>query len=191
MGDVFTDLERKIIEMSEEVCRNALVASAVEIKIDIDTNICYKVSEAYYTDYSPTKYKRIESLYDAWKITPFLQGDRVIFNLNLDSDRLPQHRSTSKYHKNENEAGWISRYDDNFDFESDDNGVPQNSWILQNFFEGIHPRYITRKGIVYDESVQYSGVLDNMQKYINKYRQSGKMQRILIKHLKSQCKKYK
>ena len=32
---------------------------------------------------------------------------------------------------------------------------------------------------------------DNMQKYINKYRQSGKMQRILIKHLKSQCKKYK
>lgn len=189
MAGLFTDLERKIIAMSEEVCHNALVASAAEIKIDIDNNICYKVSEAYYMDYTPRRYKRIESLYDAWKITPYLSGDRISFNLNLDSSRLPQHYSGSKYHQSGSE--WISRYDDAFDFDSDDNGRPENSWILTNFFEGIHPIYKFKDGNVIDNSIQGSTVLDNMQKYITAYRKSGKMQRILIKHLKSQCKKYK
>lgn len=189
MGNLFTDLERKIIMMSKEVCRNALIASAAEIKVDIDSNICYKVSDQYYQDYSPIRYKRIGSLYDAWKITPSMQGDRISFNLNLDSDRLPQHYSRSQFHKYGSD--WISRYDDEFDFESDENGQPENSWILKNFFEGIHPRFVVRQGMVFDESYKLSGVLQNMSKYVNQYRQSGKMQKILIKHLKKQCKNYK
>lgn len=189
MGRLFTDLERKIIEMSKEVCRNALVASAAEIKNDINVNICYRVSEAYYSDYDPVSYKRTESLYDAWKITPFLTGDRVSFNLNLDSDRLPQHYSRSKYHQSG--STWISRYDDDFDFDSDDNGRPESAWILKNFFEGIHPIFVRHEGAYFNESIQRSGVLDNMAKYIDIYRRSGKMQKILIKHLKRECKKYK
>lgn len=191
MAGLLTDLERKIIMMSQEVCRNALVAASSEIKIDIDSEICYRVSDAYYQDYNPSRYKRIESLYNAWKITPLLKGQNIVFNLNLDSDRLPQHYSRSKYHQSG--STWISRYDDSFDFDSDDNGTPENSWILQNFFEGVHPRFIydRKLGAIIDESMQGSTVLQNMQKYINSYRQSGNMQRILLKHLKSQCRKYK
>lgn len=190
MGGLFTDLERKIIMMSREVCRNALIASAAEIKIDIDNNICYRVSDAYYTDYTPSRYQRTGSLYNAWKITPFLTGDKISFNLNLDSDRLPQHYSRSKYHQSGDT--WISRDSEDFDYDSGDNGRPEKSWILANFFEGIHPRYsLLKDGFVVDNSVHTSTVLQNMQKYITKYRQSGKMQKILIKHLKTQCKKYK
>lgn len=191
MAGLLTDLERKIIMTSQEVCRNALVAAASEIKIDIDSEICYQVSDAYYQDYEPSKYSRIGSLYDAWKITPFFKGQNIVFNLNLDSDRLPQHYSRSKYHQSG--STWVSRSDDAFDFDSDDNGVPENSWILQNFFQGIHPRFIyDRKiGAVMDESIQGTTVLQNMKVYIDIYRHSGNMQRILLKHLKSQCRKYK
>lgn len=190
MAGLFTDLERKIITMSEEVCRNALVASAAEIKMDIDNNICYKVSDAYYTEYQPKIYThRMGSLYDAWKITPLLKGDKVMFNLNLDSDRLPQHTSNSWWHQSGNK--WISRDDPEFDFGKQNNGMPENSWILKNFFKGIHPGYTLLDGEVIDHSKETSSVLENMHKYVGEYKKSGKMQRILIKHLKSQCKKYK
>ena len=190
MAGLLSDLERKIIMMSEEVCRNALIASAAEIKIDIDNNICYKVSDQYYQDYSPTIYThRMGSLYDAWKITPFLKGQNIVFNLNLDSDRLPQHTSGSWWHQ----AGgkWISREEADFNFNKQSNGMPENSWILENFFKGIHPGYTLLDGMVVDNSKTTSTVLQNMQKYITKYRQSGKMQKILLKHLKNQCRKYK
>lgn len=187
MGGIFTDLERKIIMTSKEVCRNALIASAAEIKIDIDTNICYRVSNAYYEEYTPSRYHRMKSLYEAWKIRAFLSDDRIGFNLNLDSDRLPQHKSRSKFHQSGSE--WISRYSSDFNEDSDDNGMPENSWILTNFFEGIHPRYTFKDGLIMDESYEGTGVLRNMSKYIKEYKASGKMQKILIKHLKNQCKK--
>ena len=102
---------------------------------------------------------------------------------------MPQHYSGSQYHKYGDR--WISQWDDDFDYDSDENGRPENSWILENFFEGIHPRYIKKYGLVWDESYHYDGILKNLPVCINRYKQSGEMVSILAKHLKAQCKKYK
>ena len=182
MGNFFTDRERKIIEMSHAVCQNALKSAAYELQMDVKNNICYRIVDEYYEEYDPTRYKRIHSLYDAWNMRAAIVGDRLHFYPDLDSDRMPEHYSRSKFHKSGDT--WISRYDDGFDFDSDDNGRPENSWILDNFFKGIHPRFFARQGLIFDESYQYDGVLAKMGKYVNIYKRSGNMINILAKHLK-------
>ena len=188
MGNLFTAIERKIIETSHEVCQNALKSAAYELHVDIKNNICYKIVDEYYDEYDPTRYRRMDSLYDAWAMKTSIVGDRLHFYPDLDSDRLPQHYSRSKFHNSGDT--WISRYDDGFDFDSDENGQPENSWILKNFFEGIHPRFFVREGLVFDESYYYDGVLSKMSKYINIYRKSGNMIEILSEHLRRACKSY-
>lgn len=189
MGNLFTEIERKIIETSNEVCQAALKSSAKELTTSIRNNVFYKVTDIYYEEYTPTRYKRLESLYGAWKVTNSINGDKISFHGNLNSNRLPQHYSGSQYHKYGDR--WISQWDDDFDYDSDENGRPENSWILENFFEGIHPRYIKKYGLVWDESYHYDGILKNLPVCINRYKQSGEMVSILAKHLKAQCKKYK
>lgn len=189
MGNFFTDRERKIIEKSHAVCQKALTSAAYELQIDIRNNVCYRIVDDYYEEYNPTKYARTDSLYNAWGMKASIVGDRLHFYPDLDSERLPQHYSGSKFHRSGDV--WISRDDDGFDFESDDNGRPENSWILTNFFEGIHPRFFTREGLVFDESYHYDGVLAKMGKYINIYKNNGSMINILAKHLKQACKSYK
>ena len=188
MGNLFTDIERKIIEKSHEVCQRALASASYELQMDIKNNICYRIVDEYYEEYEPSKYARTESLYRAWGMRASIVGDRLHFYPDLDSEKLPQHYSGSKLHKYGD--AWISRDEEDFDPYGDDNGRPENSWILKNFFEGIHPRFITQEGLVFDESYHYDGVLSKMGKYINIYKNSGSMIDILAKHLKQACKSY-
>lgn len=188
MGKFFTARERKIIEMSHEVCQKALRSAAYELQMDVKNNICYRIVDEYYDEYEPKRYKRMRSLYDAWQMRAAISGDRLHFYPDLDSDRLPKHYSRSKFHKYGEE--WISRYDDGFDFDSDENGTPGNSWILDNFFAGIHPRFFVREGLVFDESYTYDGVLKKMGKYVGLYKKSGSMINILAEHLRQACKTY-
>lgn len=188
MGRLFSDLERKIIETSDEVCRAALFSAGYEIEQDIMNEICYKIVDDYYDEYTPKKYKRMRSLYSAWDITTSLRGDRLHFHPTLDSDRLPQHYSGSQYHKSGSK--WIDFYNRS---DGEDNGIPDNGWILTNFFEGIHPKYYFSKklGDVIDASEQFDGVVPKMGKYVVSYKKSGKLVKILAKHLKQQCKTYR
>lgn len=187
MGSLFTAMERKIIEKSEKVCREALKSAAYELQQDVKNNICYKIVDDYYEEYTPIRYRRTNSLYRAWDISTSITGDRLHFYPDLDSDRLPQHKSNSQFHKSGDE--WIDFYDRSDD---DDNGVPDNSWILKNFFEGVHPRFFLDKklGVVINDSEYHPGVLQKMGKYINEYKKSGNMINILAKHLKQACKTY-
>ena len=191
MGRFFSAMERKIIEKVEEVGRAALKSAAKELQEDIYDNICYKVVEDYYEEYTPSKYKRTHDLYNAWAISSEIGGDdRIHFLPILDSDLMSQHYSRSRFHKEPSDDGkwrdYYSRTDD------EDNGLPDNDWILKNFFEGIHPRFYLNKqlGVVIDASYQFPGVLSNMSKHIAVYKRSGRMVSILAKHLKQACKSY-
>ena len=187
MGNLFTAMERAIIEKSEKICREALKSAAYELQQDVKNNICYRIVDDYYDEYTPKKYRRTNSLYNAWEMSASIVGDRLHFYPNLDSDKLPQHYSKSPFHKSGDE--WIDFYNRSDD---EDNGRPDNEWILKNFFEGIHPRYYLDKkiGVVVDASVQFPGVLPKMGKYVNSYKRSGNMINILAKHLKQACKTY-
>lgn len=196
MGSIFSAIERRIIETSAEVCRNALINSAKEIQEEIRNEICYQVSQDYYDGYEPKKYKRIPSLFDVWDIkTTMRNNDALNFHLNLNSDNLPRHESNSKYHQSGDT--WISRnsskfnYGDGFGDDCDDNGIPDNGWILKNFFEGIHPIFVWKKDTddIENRSVRSGKLLDSLQKYIFAYRDSGSMSRILIRNLKIECSK--
>jgi hypothetical protein len=57
------------------------------------------------------------------------------------------YQSSSWYH--ENGKNWVSRYDnpDDFNYNSQSNGVPDSSWILDNYLKGIHPGwYVDKNG---------------------------------------------
>lgn len=189
MGSLFTELERRIIETSEEVCKKALESSAKDMKKSFKDKVLQKVSADYYADYQPTRYKRIGSLYKIWGVTHQIEGMYISLDFDADDKRMQKHRSGSKYHESGNR--WISRYEDEFDWDSGDNGRPENSWILENFFMGKHPRYIVREGLVFDESYTYEDVEERLDVFIGKYQASGTMEDILVKHLKKECKKIK
>ena len=197
MKGLFTAIERAVIEKSEKICREALKSAAYELQQDIKNNICYRIVDDYYDEYTPKKYKRrMYSLYGAWEMSASIAGDRLHFRPRLNSDKLPQHYSGSQYHKADGEGGsenpnnkWVSfknRSDD------EDNGLPSNEWIMDNFFHGIHPGYyLDRKlGVVVNNSVQFPGVVPKMGKYVSAYRKSGNMIDILAKYLKQACHTY-
>lgn len=203
MGRFFTELEKEIIQKSKEVCENALMNSAGEMVDSIRKNICYKVSDQYYRDYSPKNYKRTRDLMNVWNIRTFLVGsDGLKFTLDIDYELLEQHYSKSHFHqdwRNGNEDLWISRDDPEFNWgeggedETLDNGLPVRSWIVQNFIDGIHPcSYLDKKTQqVVHQSVKGHTVVESMYKYVDKYRNKNYLSSILIKHLKEECKKYK
>lgn len=188
MGSLFTELERHIIETSEEVCRKALESSSKELQASIKENVFKKVTASYYQEYKPSRYKRTESLYGIWGIYPEIDGMDIGFDFDADDKRMKQHKSKSKYHKRGKK--WISRTKKEFTWKSN-NGRPSNEWILENFFEGIHPRYILREGVVSDESYQYDDVDTRLDLYIGEYQKSEEMENILVDHLKKQCRKIK
>lgn len=190
MGRIFTEIEREIIKMSKEVRKEALISAAPEIQNDILTHICYKVTQDYYNEYDPKIYKkRMYSLYDAWDVDAMMVGNGLEFEPFLFDDNMPQHTSNSWYHKSGDK--WVEFPDSHNGRQ--DNGIPQNDWIIENFIEGIHPGYYWHKGMdeVIDFSVKGKGVEASMDIHVNKYNRTGRMEKILIKHLKRACNAYK
>ena len=47
------------------------------------------------------------------------------------------HKSGSWYHQSGTK--WIPRSSGNFDYDSQNNGIPEASWIAEQYLEGIHP----------------------------------------------------
>lgn len=96
----------------------------------------------------PNIYKRLKSspLKNAIKpLKPTLNknGNTIIFGLTYDSDRIKgAYKSNSWYHQSGGK--WISRFDDpdHFNFDGQNNGIPDSGWILKNYLEGVHPGWI-------------------------------------------------
>jgi hypothetical protein len=193
MGRILKDAEIAFLRKSREACDAALVSAAPKIEKDFKAKVFGQAVTDYYTDYKPSRYKRRKSLGRAFKAHAEIVGDSISVVGDWNFNRLPQAKSKSKYHKSGDE--WISRYDvddegeEIFDWDSDDNGVPEKGWIFQNFMEGIHPRFITRGDIVYDESRYFEPSWKRIKKYLNEYKDSDDLKDILAKELKKQCKK--
>ena len=193
MGGIFTEIEREIIKMSEEVRREALVSAAPEIRNDIMTHICYKVTKDYYSEFKPKLYRnRMESLYNAWDMDIMMVGNGLEFDPFLKDDDIPQHTSKSWYHQYNNGDDEWTPFPDSHKDGTQNNGMPQSSWIVENFAEGIHPRYYWDREAdeVIDFSKQGKGTDASMEKHVNKYNTTGRMERILIKHLQQACRTY-
>lgn len=185
MGRILEDAEIKFLKKCATARKAAVQQAAKEIKRDFKSKVFDQAVSDYYDDYTPTKYKRTESLYKAFRVYARTDGRRINLSYDWDFNRLPQHSSKSKYHQSGND--WIDFYNRSDD---DDNGIPEKGWIFTNFMEGIHPRFFfDRKfGIVINDSESHTPSYIRIRQYKDEYIEGGEMKNILLKNLKKQCK---
>lgn len=95
----------------------------------------------YYSRYDPTQYKRTYQLQKA--ITPVFEnysgksGVSIEVGVEYDPSKLSNsYKSNSWYHQSG--VFWISKMDGGFDYNSQNNGIPQPEWIMDNFLKGEH-----------------------------------------------------
>lgn len=162
----------------------AVQQAAKEIEKDFKKKVFDQAVSDYYDDYTPTRYKRTESLYKAFRVNAKTDGRYIELSYDWDFNRLPQHSSKSQYHQSGSD--WIDFYSRSDD---DDNGIPENGWIFTNFMEGIHPRFYFDKklGVVIDDSYQDDPSYIRIRNYKDRYIEGGETKEILLKNLKKQC----
>lgn len=192
MGRILEPAEAQALLKCASARRAAVQQAAKEIQKDVKQKVFDQAVEDYYSDYKPTRYKRIKKpggLYRAFKVHENNDGRRISISGDWDFNRLPQYKSRSQLHQSGDE--WISRYDTNFDWDSGDNGMPEKGWIFENFMEGIHPKfYVDKKlDIVIDESERFEPSYMRIKEYKDDYFSGDDMRNILLKHLKKQFQK--
>ena len=141
MAKNIDDIFESIIQDSQSIVTAAFENAAKKAQADIIKE-SYRQLAKYYANYKPKMYKRTKRLHKA--ITPvFLNksnNNEILFEVGVeyDSNKLKGfYRSNSWYHKSGTE--WFGREDPYFDFDSQNNGIPEPWWIMNNFLEGIHP----------------------------------------------------
>lgn len=189
MGRILEAAEAQALLKCAEARKAAVIQAAKEIKKDFKHKVFDQAVSDYYDDYSPSRYRRTESLYRAFKVDAPTDGRRIRVKYNWNANWLPDYSSRSKLHQSGDD--WISRYDDNFDWDSDDNGVPEKGWIFVNFMEGVHPRFFVDKslGVVINDSAYFRPSYLRIREYKDRYIKGGDAEDILIKNLKIQFKK--
>lgn len=185
MGRILEDVEIAFLKKCAEAREAAVKNAAKEIKKDFKKKVFDQAVSDYYDDYSPSKYKRTEGLYKAFKVDAPTDGRYITINYNWHPDRLPKYKSGSRYHKGG--SPWNDFWSRD---EGPNNGVPEKGWIFSNFMEGIHPRFIYDKniGTVVDESVEFEESYVRIRDYKDEYIRGDNMKNIVLKHLKQQCK---
>lgn len=189
MGRILEPAEAQALLKCAKAREAAVIRAAKEIQKDFKQKVFDQAVSDYYEDYTPTRYRRTNSLYNAFEVYAPTDGRHIRIKYDWNADRLPNYSSRSKLHQSGGE--WFGRYDSRFNGESDDNGVPEKGWIFINFMEGIHPRYFVDKslGVVLDDSAYFQPSYLRIKHYKDRYINSGQAEDILIKHLKQQYKK--
>lgn len=140
MADAFDAAFDKILKQSMSIlsnsCKDAMQKGRREIIKEAKRQL-----EQYYANYTPTVYKRTYKLKNA--IVPIfstkVKGGSTIFEIGVryDANKLKGfYRSNSWYHQSG--TTWFGRDDPYFDWDSQNNGIPEPAWILNNFLEGKH-----------------------------------------------------
>ena len=128
-----------------------------------------KIVKHYYDSYTPEVYDRIYALYNSFYYFNTTRGQTVHVGVTFDPKKIEGlHESTSRYHKEGDKwtsIDWI-------------HGGPEKgkqyveaSYIMNNFWEGIHPRYKWVKGQGYVENHKKDELSPAtlMQKFVDNY----------------------
>ena len=137
IDDAFAAIIKDCQAVAVEAVKNAAKKAQNDILKEADNYL-----QRYYTNYpKPKRYKRTYQLKNA--IKPIFEdrsgpnGISVEVGVEYDSGALKGYYSNSWYHQSG--THWISRDSGDFDFDSQNNGIPEPEWIMNNFLEGIHP----------------------------------------------------
>ena len=135
LNDFFSRIEEDFVELSKKAAKNAAMKAQDDIKQKADQFI------ANYYEYK-TRYKRKRALYKLverhYEERNVSDGIVIEFGVVYNPSNISGiHQSNSWYHQRGTK--WIPRESGDFDFDSQNNGIPDATWITQKFWEGIHP----------------------------------------------------
>lgn len=148
MSQKLDKIFKQIQKNSEELAINAMMGAANQafILTKKEAANCLK----NYLQKKPKIYKRMTP--SPLKAATTWAGPKInnkgnmciiSFALRYDSSRIKGvYKSNSWWHQSGDT--WVSRFDESkkFRFDSQDNGIPDSGWILNNYLEGIHPGWV-------------------------------------------------
>jgi hypothetical protein len=134
---IFRQIEKDFVKLAKDAARSAANKAQVDIKRKADQFI-----DEYYSEYSPSSYKRKHALYNliepVYNESEDKKGIKIEFGVKYNASNIEDvHNSNSWYRKSGDR--WVPRLSGNFDFDSQNNGIPQAAWITEKFISGIHP----------------------------------------------------
>lgn len=190
MGSLADNVMLQVLGQVDEIRKKALKESVKIVKKDMKEKVSDRAVMDYYMDYTPTRYQRSYSLFNVFKSYARQDGNTLHAWIEYDSDKMGQHYSYSPRHQSG--GAWISRWDENFDPEDDNNGIPESDWIFDKFWEGTHPRYyidrelshLLGEPIVVDNSYHFESTESRMIRYANQY--EDRMEEIVLERMLAQ-----
>ena len=136
MDDVFANIMSDYQAIAAAAIKSAAKKAQADIVQEADRYL-----RLYYSSYKPSRYKRTNQLKNA--IKPIFidksSGSNIDITIGIEysADALiGKYHSNSWYHQSG--THWIDRSSGDFDFDSQNNGIPQPEWILENFLTGVH-----------------------------------------------------
>ncbi len=170
MGRKKKSLEDAIFNITNQldnIAKQTAKEVARKVKKDMDTQARKSVKH-YYDSYSPEVYERTFSLYHSYKVLNETSDNRVKVTVEFRPELIEgEHVSNSNYHKTGdtwNAIDWKNEIP-----KGDDYGIPQADWILNNFWEGIHPRVkgSTYSGFTWNPKIDQVSPQDLFNEFIN------------------------
>lgn len=136
IDEIFSKIEEDFVKLSKEAAKSAARKAQKDIRAKADKFI------AEYYAYQPKMYKnRKHALYkivqDYYEESESRNGISIEFGVKYNPSKLGDHHSNSWYRQSGTK--WIPRLSGDFDFDSQNNGIPSPTWIVDKFWEGIHP----------------------------------------------------
>ena len=134
---IFRQIEKDYIKLAKEAAQKAATKAQKEVRQKADQFI-----DEYYDEYAPYYYNRKYALYklveDVYEESSSAKGIMIEFGVKYNSSNIAgAHKSNSWYRKSG--TRWIPRLSGDFDFDSQNNGIPQAEWITEKFLAGQHP----------------------------------------------------
>lgn len=131
---------KSIVDDYQVVVSEAIKKAAAKAQEDIIKE-ADDYLQKYYAGHRPRRYKRTYQLKNA--IKPIFNDNSTSGTIDIeigvryDSNALRgAYHSNSWYHQSG--TNWIGRNSADFDWDSQNNGIPQPEWIMDNFLLGIH-----------------------------------------------------
>ena len=167
MSQKLDKLFKQIQKNSEELAEQAMMAAAnkaFELAKEEAEN-CLK----NYLKKKPKIYKRRGDIplkkalvEGAPKLKTKGSSSTIIFGLRYDAEKFKgMYKSNSWYHQSGDK--WVSRYDDpeHFNFNGQNNGIPDSEWILNNYLDGKHPGWVNGKDYGWTDSTNPRETMKN------------------------------
>lgn len=133
LEDAIYNVSRQLDNITKQAAKDV----ARKLKEDMKEE-AKKVVKHYYDSYRPDWHDRIWALYHSYGVFNDTKDNKVSVSIEFDPKLIQgEHKSDSKYHQTGDT--WKKIDWPNEKPSGNNYGIPEADWILNNFWEGLHP----------------------------------------------------